>query len=83
VVAAAVGGLTTLVDDGHTGFLVEEPTPDAFALAATAVLDDPILAEQLGTAAVVRARHYTWAQSAALLRATYEELAAERLAACR
>jgi D-inositol-3-phosphate glycosyltransferase len=83
VVAAAVGGLTTLVDDGHTGFLVEEPTPDAFARAATAVLDDPLLAERLGTAAVVRARHYTWAQSAALLRATYEELAAERLAACR
>jgi len=83
VVAAAVGGLTTLVDDGHTGFLVEDPTPEAFAAAATAILDDPLLAERLGTAAVVRARHYTWAQSAALLRATYEELAAERLASCR
>jgi D-inositol-3-phosphate glycosyltransferase len=83
VVAAAVGGLTTLVDDGRTGFLVEDPTPGAFAAAATAVLDDALLAERFGTAAVVRARHYTWAQSAALLRATYEELAAERLVACR
>ena len=27
VVASAVGGLTTLVDDGHTGFLVDEPDP--------------------------------------------------------
>jgi len=83
VVAAAVGGLTTLVDDGHTGFLVDDPTPAAFAAAATAVLDDALLAERCATAAVVRARHYTWAQSAALLRATYEELAAERLVACR
>ncbi len=27
VVASAVGGLTTLVDQGHTGFLVEDPDP--------------------------------------------------------
>ncbi len=27
VVASAVGGLTTLVDHGHTGFLVDEPDP--------------------------------------------------------
>jgi D-inositol-3-phosphate glycosyltransferase len=27
VVASAVGGLTTLVDQGHTGFLVEDPAP--------------------------------------------------------
>jgi hypothetical protein len=42
-----------------------------------------VLAERLATAAVVRARRYTWAQSASLLRATYEELTAERLVECR
>jgi len=83
VVAAAVGGLTTLVDDARTGFVVEPSTPEAFAEALGAVLGDPVLAERLATAAVVRARGYTWAQAAVLLRATYEELAAERLVGCR
>ena len=82
VVAAAVGGLTTLVDHGRTGYLVDEATPEAFAEAAGRILADPLLAEQLGTAAVVRARRYTWAHSAALLRATYEELAVGNLVEC-
>jgi D-inositol-3-phosphate glycosyltransferase len=83
VVAAAVGGLTTLVDDGHTGYLVEEATPGAFAGAVAAVLGNPDLAARLATAAVVRSRRYTWTEAAALLRTTYEELTAERLVACR
>jgi D-inositol-3-phosphate glycosyltransferase len=83
VVAAAVGGLTTLVDHGHTGYLVEEATPGAFAGAVARVLGNPELAARLATAAVVRARRYTWTEAAALLRTTYEELTAERLVACR
>jgi D-inositol-3-phosphate glycosyltransferase len=83
VVASDVGGLTTLVEEGRTGFLVGAPDPGEFAAAASAVLSDPLLAERLATAAVVRARRYTWAQTAALLRATYEELAAGRLVECR
>jgi D-inositol-3-phosphate glycosyltransferase len=83
VVAAAVGGLTTLVDDGHTGYVVDPSTPQAFADAVSGILADPLLAERLATAAVVRARGYTWAHSASLLRATYEELTAERLVECR
>jgi D-inositol-3-phosphate glycosyltransferase len=83
VVAAAVGGLTTLVDDGRTGYLVENPTPAAFADAVARVLGDPLQSERLATAAVVRARRYTWTEAAALLRTTYEELTAERLVACR
>lgn len=82
VVAAAVGGLTTLVDHGRTGYLVDEATPEAVADAAARILGDPLLAEQLGTAAVVRARRYTWAHSAAVLRATYEELAVGNLVEC-
>ena len=83
VVAAAVGGLTTLVDHGETGFLVEEPTPEAFGRAVGEVLRDPSLAERLAGAAAARARRYTWTEAAALLRATYEELSAERLVGCR
>ena len=83
VVAAAVGGLATLVDHEHTGYLVEDPTPGAFAGAVGRVLGDRLLGERLATAAVVRARRYTWTEAAALLRTTYEELTAERLVACR
>jgi len=83
VVAAAVGGLTTLVDDGRTGYLVDDPTPAAFADAVGWVLGDPLQSERLATAAVVRARRYTWTEAAALLRTTYEELTAERLVDCR
>ena len=84
VVAAAVGGLTTLVDDGRTGFLVaDDEPPSAYAAAVRRVLEDSLLAEQMGTAAVVRARRYTWARSAAVLRATYEELAVGNLVECR
>ena len=82
VVAAAVGGLTTLVDDGRTGFLVEDGDPLAYAKAAEVVLGDTLLAERMSTAAVVRARHYTWAASASVLRATYEELAVGNLVEC-
>jgi D-inositol-3-phosphate glycosyltransferase len=83
VVAAAVGGLTTLVEDGRTGLVVDPSSPEAFARAASAVLCDAVFAERLATAAVVRSRRYTWAQAASLLRATYEELTAERLVECR
>ncbi len=83
VVAADVGGLSTLVDDGRTGFLVDDDAPEAFAGAVRRILDDSLLAERMGSAAVVRARRYTWARSAAVLRSTYEELAVDDLVECR
>ena len=60
VVASAVGGLTTLVDHGRTGFLVDEPSPTAFADYVRRIVEEPLLAERLSTAAVLRARAYTW-----------------------
>ena len=42
VVASAVGGLRTLVDHGHTGFLVEGRDPDVFAgVHRSELLDRP------------------------------------------
>lgn len=86
VVVAAVGGLTTLVDDGRTGYLVDSTSqraPAAFAEAVARVLDDPVLAEQMGADAVSRARRYTWARAASVLGATYGRLDAQRLVECR
>ncbi len=82
VVASDVGGLQTLVDHGRTGFLVEDPTPKSFAAWTRQILAEPLLAERLGTGAVLRARRYTWARAAELLCQIYEELTAGRLVEC-
>jgi D-inositol-3-phosphate glycosyltransferase len=82
VVASAVGGLTTLVDDGHTGFLVDQPDPRAYAAAVRRVFDAPLGPERLSTASVLRARLYTWRAAAATLVELHDELAAGRLVEC-
>jgi len=82
VVASAVGGLTTLVDHGSTGFLVEDPDPRAYAAAVRRVFDEPLAAERLSTASVLRARQYTWPAAARALVALHDELAQSRLVEC-
>ncbi|HUA96338.1 MAG TPA: glycosyltransferase [Acidimicrobiales bacterium] len=82
VVASAVGGLTTLVDDGRTGFLVDGPDPDAYAERIERVVGEPLLAERLSTAAVLRARQYTWREAAWRLSAVHDELVTGRLVEC-
>lgn len=83
VVAAAVDGLRALVDDGHTGFLVERRTPDAFAAAIGTILDDDALAEEMGVSAAARAGRYSWSITAARLRRLYADLTARELLQCR
>jgi D-inositol-3-phosphate glycosyltransferase len=82
VVASAVGGLTTLVDHGHTGFLVEAHDPGAYAAAVRRIFDEPLAAERLSTASVLRARRYTWRAAASALVDLHDELAAGRLVEC-
>jgi glycosyltransferase involved in cell wall biosynthesis len=47
VVAAAVGGLAEIVEDGANGLLVPGPTPAGLAAAAARILRDPALAARL------------------------------------
>ncbi|MGY6502646.1 MAG: glycosyltransferase [Acidimicrobiales bacterium] len=75
VVAAGVGGLRTLVEDGATGFLVEGRDPADYAAHVRAVLSDPALAHRLAATGVARARTYTWSTTAARLRRLYADLA--------
>jgi D-inositol-3-phosphate glycosyltransferase len=82
VVASAVGGLTTLVVDGVTGYLVEARDVDGFAARCSLVLSDSELAVQLGVAAAERARTYTWSVAAHKLRALYGSLTERALAQC-
>ncbi len=82
VVAAAVGGLRTVVDHGNTGFLVEDGHPRAYADHVAQILDDDDLARSMGAAAAVRAGGYTWSTTAARLRRLYADLAARQLVQC-
>jgi D-inositol-3-phosphate glycosyltransferase len=83
VVASDVGGLRSLVDHGRTGYLVEEPDPEAYAAWVRQILAEPLLAERLSTGSVLRARRYTWAHAARLLVDIYADLTDGRLVECR
>lgn len=79
VVASAVGGLLSLVDDGETGFLVPDRDPTRFAKAIGQILDEPLLAESMSKASAARAARYTWGFAAARLRRLYSDLTARQL----
>jgi len=82
VVASAVGGLLTLVDDGLTGYLVSDRDPAQFADRIRTILGDPALAASMSVRAAERARRYTWSFAAARLRRVYADLAVRDLVAC-
>lgn len=82
VVAAAVGGLRTLVDHGRTGFLVEESDPASYAAYVRKLLSDSALASRCSQAAASRAKAYTWSTAAARLRRVYADLTARAPATC-
>ncbi len=82
VVASAVGGLLTLVEHGHTGFLVEGRDPADYAAWVDHILADPVRARRLSVSAAARARTYTWSTSAARLRRLYGDLRASELRPC-
>lgn len=81
-VASAVGGLLTLVDHGHTGYLVDGRDPADYAARIDTILGDPVLARRLSVSAAARARTYTWSTSASRLRRLYDDLASRTLAPC-
>ncbi len=81
VVASDVGGLTTLIENGETGFLMSEREPSRWADMVEQAIDvDRVTA--LSNAAVLRARQYTWRNAALSLAALIEQLAAESLVRC-
>ena len=82
VVAASVGGLRSLVDDGTTGFLVEGRDPAAYAAPVATLLDDPDLAAEIGATASTQSRRYSWSTTAARLRRLYGDLVVRGLVSC-
>ena len=83
VVAAAVGGLTSLVDHGSTGYLVDDRDPAVYASHLQTVLADRELAAEMGWSARRRAECYTWAAAADALHAVNDRLTTRDLVECR
>lgn len=82
VVAAAVGGLRSLVVDGETGFLVEGREPCHFAAPVSRLFADPELRAHLGRAAWARSWRYSWSTTAARFRRLYADLTARGPVLC-
>ena len=82
VVAAAVGGLRTLVDDGVSGHLIDSRRPSDFAVRIDELLADPAAAAAMGRAASELADRYAWSTTAGRLRRLYGDLRARALVEC-
>jgi len=74
VVASRVGGLTTTVRDGVTGYLVPEGDPAALAHRLAALLGDPAMRERVGREAARWATEHRWPCVAEQICQLYSEL---------
>jgi D-inositol-3-phosphate glycosyltransferase len=72
VVAAAVGGLTTVVRDGHSGLLVGGHEARDWAAALRRVIEDDDLLIRLEGGALEQARRFAWEKTAARSLDVYE-----------
>jgi D-inositol-3-phosphate glycosyltransferase len=82
VVAAAVGGLRTLVEHGETGFLIDSRDPMVYARHIETILSSPSYAHTLSRNATQLASGYTWSITAARLRRLYGDLAMREPVIC-
>jgi len=82
VVASAVGGLLSLVDDGVTGYLVTDREVNSFAHALRRIIDTPDVGLAMGDAAHRRSRRYTWNSAAMRLRRIYAEVSLRTPVSC-
>jgi D-inositol-3-phosphate glycosyltransferase len=80
VVAASVGGLREIVEDGVTGVLVEGRDPERYAEAIASVLEDPELRRSMSIEARLRAGRFTWTRAVDRLASIYERLSARSAA---
>lgn len=80
VVASRVGGLSTVVQHGRTGYLKSWRCPEAFANSLEMILINHDLRDSMGRAARRRAEDLSWDGVAGQLIDIYNELASRRRA---
>jgi D-inositol-3-phosphate glycosyltransferase len=76
VVAAEVGGLRYVVEDGVTGFLVEGHDPGDHAERVLEILRDPQLAARISAASIAHAARFSWDATATGILSVYREVIA-------
>lgn len=74
VVASRVGGLTYIVEDGETGFLVPWGDPLALANRISQLLQDCRLRRRMGLYGMEMVRKFSWTEIAGQIVALYETL---------
>ena len=79
VVATDVGGLSHIVMDGGSGFLVDRRDPRLFAGGLAKLLRDDDLSARFAATALQRADDFSWQETAASLLELYDCLVEERL----
>jgi D-inositol-3-phosphate glycosyltransferase len=82
VIASAVGGLQTLVDDGLTGWLIPDRNPASYAHKLRVLFADPAMARNMGEAAARRAQRYAWSATALRVNDAFSELASHAPSPC-
>ncbi|MFN8423560.1 MAG: glycosyltransferase [Anaerolineae bacterium] len=80
VIASDVGGLSTLIRDGRTGFLVPDGDPEALAAKLQPLLALPEIHDTLGEHGIATAEAYGWPAIAERVEALYGRVWAQWLA---
>lgn len=74
VVASRVGGLTSTVADGRSGYLVPWRCPEPFAEKIDLLLSNDELRRALGVSGVESVQRYSWQKVASTLLSIYEDI---------
>jgi len=74
VVASRVGGLATIVQDGETGYLFDERSPEALATYLCLLMSENEIRNSMAGAARQSVMKYNWSSTAHRLFQMYQEL---------
>jgi D-inositol-3-phosphate glycosyltransferase len=78
VIASKVGGLSSFIQEGKTGFLIPEDDEKALAEKILRLLHYPSLKDELGTYARIRAIDYSWQNIAHRMTSLYRHVLAAK-----
>ena len=82
VVASEVGGLQTIVENGLSGYLINDRDPWSYAAHVSKIIDDSGKAAEMSEEAVERSKSFTWSVTAARIRRICLDLQSRSLVDC-